>query len=410
MQNWFSNLFGSETRANPNAPNVDSYITSGYGNDFFNVGNISEAKIMSLPTVSAAINLYASVISSLPLEVYTKGPENYVLDETNPIWDIVSEHVNDEMSATDWIQFIVRRAFINGRSFTYIERDAKGYISNLYPLDNTKMEIRVNANGTKKYVYKVGGLPPKYYTSSEIIDIYWQLKSDAYNHVNPMRQYEEFFTNSLLVERFANAIFKSGPKPPLVAYKKVSETSTQKSAENTKKALDQIFLSDGLSVLPDNLTLANLPYDPSQSQVLETRKFLIGDAARIYNVPPTLLHDLTTGTFNNTEQTAQNFLKFNLSPWLLKIEKELNLKLLGRNSAKNSFIRFNTDELLRGDLKSLAASYSTLKDKGIMTSDEVRYKFNLPAKGGNADELSAQVQYQPINQNLLTDEPKNEQN
>jgi HK97 family phage portal protein len=411
--NWFTNLF--ETRKNPNATN--EIIYSG-GGTYLNVGKVNEERAMSIPAVSCAINLYAGVISSLPLEIHTFNidTKNFVLDENNPLWDIISEFANDEMTAPDWLQFIVRRAFINGRSLTYVERDARGYVSNIYPLDNTKFDIRITADGSKRYVHRTTG---KTFVPAEIIDLIWQLKGDTFGHVNPLKQHESFYYNALLAEQFANAVFQNGPMPPLVAYKKLNETSAARTTENTAKALKEAMSvarsTDGVVMLPDSLTLGEMPYDPSKSQVLETRKLITADAARIYNVPPSLLHDLSTGTFNNTEQAAQNFLKFCLQPWLTKIEKELNLKLLGRASPKSSFIKFNTDHLIRGSLKDFLSAYSTATDKGIMTRDEVRYLMNLPLKGGAASDLSMQKQFAPLedsqtdeNNNKNGDEPIND--
>ena len=56
------------------------------------------------------------------------------------------------------------------------------------------------------------------------------------------------------------------------------------------------------------------------------------------------------------------------------------------------FVRFNIDDLMRGDLKTRAEYYNTLLQAGVLTANEVRAFENLPVvDGGDALRIPVNV-------------------
>ena len=82
------------------------------------------------------------------------------------------------------------------------------------------------------------------------------------------------------------------------------------------------------------------------------QRFSIEQIARVYQVPPVFLQDLTHGTFSNTEQQDLHLVKHTIKRWIEQLEQELNLKLFPRGSSE--FVEFSLDGLLRGDIKTVA--------------------------------------------------------
>jgi len=113
------------------------------------------------------------------------------------------------------------------------------------------------------------------------------------------------------------------------------------------------------------------------------QRFSIEQIARIYNLPPIFLQDLTHGTFSNTEQQDLHFVKHTVKRWVEQTEAELNLKLFGRGSAY--FVEFNLDGLMRGDLATRMQAHATAIQNGIRTPNEVRKIENLPPLPGGDD-------------------------
>jgi HK97 family phage portal protein len=139
--------------------------------------------------------------------------------------------------------------------------------------------------------------------------------------------------------------------------------------------------------------------DPEKSQLTDGRRLQLEEIARIYQLPPIFLQDLTHGTLSNTEQQDLHFVKHTLSQWIKAWEQECNLKLFGpRNRSK--FVEFNVDGLLRGDFRTRMEGYAKAIQNAINTPDEVRAMENWPKKGGDADKLHIQGATVPLGEQL----------
>ena len=64
-------------------------------------------------------------------------------------------------------------------------------------------------------------------------------------------------------------------------------------------------------------------------------------------------------------------------PYINKFEMELNTKLFRKASLGKEYIKFNTNALLRGNIKDRADFYKTMINSGVMSVNEVRSKEEL---------------------------------
>jgi HK97 family phage portal protein len=58
---------------------------------------------------------------------------------------------------------------------------------------------------------------------------------------------------------------------------------------------------------------------PEDAEFLESRKFTTEELARVFNVPPPMVGDLSHGTFTNTETMVRLFATNTLTPWVRKL-------------------------------------------------------------------------------------------
>jgi HK97 family phage portal protein len=164
------------------------------------------------------------------------------------------------------------------------------------------------------------------------------------------------------------------------------EDAVRKAAREKRQAL----------VLPAGLTVKTIGTDAEKAQLIETQRFLIEQVARIYNLPPVFLQDLSHGTFANVEQQDLHLVKHTLRHWVKQWEGELNLKLFGRLN-RRQFVRVNLDGILRGDFKTRTEGYAAAIQHGVMTPDEARaLEGRAPMPGG--DQLYLQGAMVPIQQ------------
>ena len=97
-----------------------------------------------------------------------------------------------------------------------------------------------------------------------------------------------------------------------------------------------------------------------------------------------MLKDLSKSSFNNIEMQSQEYVTYTLMPYLTRIEQEMNLKLFRTNELGKTFVEFNVNGLLRGDVKTRNEAYKTAIQNGYMSINEVRQKENLNSiEGGD---------------------------
>jgi HK97 family phage portal protein len=160
--------------------------------------------------------------------------------------------------------------------------------------------------------------------------------------------------------------------------------AVKKAAKDKRQAL----------VMPAGLEIKPIGADPDKSQMVETQRFCIEQIARLFNLPPIFLQDLTHGTYSNTEQQDLHFVKHTLKRWVEQFEQEINLKLFGYRSNR-VYAEFNMDGLLRGDFKTRMDGYAQGVQSGVMMPSEARDRENLPFIEGS-DKLFMQGATIPI--------------
>jgi HK97 family phage portal protein len=128
-------------------------------------------------------------------------------------------------------------------------------------------------------------------------------------------------------------------------------------------------------------------------QLTPVQIFAVGQVARIYQLPPVFLQELSKGNYNNIEHQDLHLVKHTLRRWVKKFEQELTLKIFGRGSKR--YIKLNLDGIMRGDLKTRIEALSKAVQNGILTPNEAREVDNREAKPGG-DSLMIQGATVPI--------------
>jgi HK97 family phage portal protein len=131
--------------------------------------------------------------------------------------------------------------------------------------------------------------------------------------------------------------------------------------------------AEGRSILPMPLMheLKAIGIEPERGQLVDGRRFQLEEIARIYQLPPVFLQDLSKATLSNSEQQDLHFVKHTLAQWIKRWEQQLNLKLFGPRT-RARFVEFNVDGLLRGDFKTRMEGYVKAIQNAIYKPDEVR--------------------------------------
>ncbi len=362
---------------------------------------VTPERALGVPAVWCAINFIAGTIAALPLQLYKGDGEDRQLAKADPLYSILHDVVNDDqLTSFKWRKMAMASTLLTGRSFTFIERNKAGRVMNLWPLVPKHTTIRRNG-GKTVYEYQQSETTKVTYSASEIIDIPFLLHADGVCHENPTQRLKNALALAIAMEVYAAKFFQNGGVPPLsVQGPAASQPAMKRTKEDVLGAVKRSNKENAnVLYMPTGFELKPVGFNPEQGQLTEARLFQLQEIARIYDLPPIFLQDLSKGTYSNTEQQDLAFVKHTLTQWLELWEQELNAKLFSRRNRQN-FVEFNVDGLLRGDFKTRMDGYSTAIQNALLTPDEARALENRPAKGGPADKLHIQGATVPLGQQV----------
>lgn len=392
-------LFGGERRSSAPSTSVNASNASDWYS-FYNLPatsagiNVTEDLALGVPAIWCAVNVIAGTIAHLPLHLYKTSDGKTDRATADPLYSVIHDYANDYHTKFDFWKLIVSRALLGGRGIAIILRNKANRAQGFLPIDERSVTINQTIqNGTVKRTYTYSG---QTYAGTDIIDISPLLRADGLSVYSPVETNREAIAAIIAAERYATSMFANGGVPPLaLKMPPSSPAASDRAVEQVSEAIQNgKDRKRNMFALPNSLEIEPLGFEPAKQQLVELRKWQISEVARIFNIAPALLHDLTTGTYSNVEQQALNFVSQTILPLVKLIEQELNLKLFGKRNTAN-FVEFNIDALVRGDLKSRMEALVRSVFGSIRTPNEARALDNLPPLPGG-DELYIQGATVPL--------------
>jgi HK97 family phage portal protein len=390
----------AETRAgieDPTVPVSSPAILEFFGLDEFSGASdipVTVETALQVPAIWSAVNFLSSEIAMLPMHLYRRtktGPQKI----ESPLAVMLHDCVNDDLlTSFQWRKSVFEAVLTGGRHVTFIEKAASGRVMNFWPLDPNGVTVK-KREGRKFYSYRDGGRTVEY-EPSEVLDFAFMLKNDGLRHFVPYRQMRDTIALAIASTRYGTKFFSNGGVPPFViegGFK--SARALQQAADDMDAAVKKASKEKRLALtLPTGLTVKSLGVDPDKSKYVELQGFLIVQAARMYQMPPVFIQDLSHGTMANTEQQDLQLVKHTLMRWIVQVEQELNVKLFGRSNNR-TYVKLNADGVMRGDFLARMQGYGQAVQNGIMKPNEARAREELDAAEGG-DRLMIQGATVPL--------------
>ena len=351
-------------------------------NTIFPDANVFDTdKALTLTAVWCAIRLLAESVSSLPVSVYSKQANGDKLEDSkSPIYNLVKFKPNYYQNKITFFEFIMLSICTEGNSYVQIVRNNSGTPVQLICLSPSNVTVVVNNN---ELFYQIDG--GAVLDSSDVLH-FKTITDDGVTGLSPIDQCAKALNWGVSLEEFGSTFFSNGAKPSSILQtdRALSDTALQRLKTSFNNNYGKLKNSNSTIVLEEGLTFKPISISPEQAQFLSSRQFSIEEVARIFNVPPHMLKDLSKSSFNNIEMQSQEFVTYTLMPYITRIEQEMNLKLFRSNELGKTFVEFNVNGLLRGDVKSRTEAYKTAITNGYMSINEVRQKENLNSiEGGD---------------------------
>lgn len=377
--------------------NRNAYLLQVFGIQDGGKISVTKDKALEVPAVWCAANFIPATLSALPVHHFKKtkdGPEKQSSADT----DILNEFSSDRMTAFDFRKWLWQRTMIEGRGLAWIESDNRGRRISLHPMAPSRTQIGLE-KGRLKYEFKDSRGYTTTYDQDEVIDLPYMLKEDSVGHYSPIDKCREAIRSGIASVLYGAKLFENGGMPPFaISGPFASGQGAKSAADDIAAAARDAFNSGRPAVaLPAGHELKQIAIDPDKLLLVEFQRFVIEEVARIYQLPPVFLQDLSRGTFSNTEQQDLNLAKHLITQWATQLELQLALKFYGRQQSKRSksYIKHNLSGLMRGDFATRMEGLAKSIQNGIRTPNEARELEGLP-RHPDGDDLMIQGATVPI--------------
>lgn len=334
--------------------------------------------------VFACARVLAETMASVPLHWYEKQADGGRKPADEFYLAQVLANPNEFMTGFEYVELQMKHLALRGNSYSQIEYDERGRISELWPL------LPQNFIGWKivdnRRIYQYMDVDGKIRPISS--DILWHLRGlgdgmDGYSPIGLMRRAISLGINA---EEFGNRFFENDARPGIIL--EHPGKLKDEAYENLKKSWNEehqgVTKAHRVQILEEGMKLHEVGIPPEDAQFLETRKFQVTEIARIFRVPPHMIADLERSTNNNIEQQGIEFVKFTVLPWARRIEQSIKKNMLLARERARYYPEFMLAGLERGDIAGRYQAYAVARQNGWMSANDIRKLENMnPVEGGD---------------------------
>lgn len=341
------------------------------------------------PEIMTGVHKIAELIGMMTIHLManTERGDIRIVNELSRTIDI---NPMPTMTRKVWMEAIVMNLLLYGKGNSIVvPHTYEGYLQSLEPISASRVNLEPKAGSYRDYIVYIDGVAKKpgnvlHFVHNTDKTYLWKGRGlttslvDLANNLKQASQTEKGFMESkwkpslivkvdAMTDEFAS---KSGRKKLLEEYAESANVGEPWLIPAEQFAVEQVR----------PLSLADLAIDKTVE--LDRRA-----VASILGLPPFLL-----GIGEYDQNAWNNFISNTIRPIAMGIQQEMTKKLI---VSPRWYLRFNTLSLMDWDLNTIYTVFGGLKDKGVVTGNEVRDRIGLEPMDG-LDELTILENYLPI--------------
>lgn len=348
-------------------------------------GAVTERTALEVPAVLAAVRVLAESVASLPLVLYERLERGKRRATEQPLYRVLHDTPNPVHSAFEFREILQASLLLHGNGYAQIVRGPNGSARELWPLDPTRMAVRVDESGAPVYVYRTDVAEVE--IPRENVLHVRGLAVRGFVGLSPIQLAREAIGTAKATELYASSLFANSARPSgVLEYPgRLSPEARRRLREAWEELHRGPYGAGRVAILEEGMTWKTVGIPPEDAQFLETRRFQVSEIARIFRVPPHMIGDLERATFSNIEQQAIDFVVHSLRPWLVRWEQAISRDVLTERERERFFPEFVVEGLLRGDVESRFRAYAIGRQWGWLSLNEIRERENLnPIEAGDS--------------------------
>lgn len=333
--------------------------------------HVSASSAMRVPAVACAVALISETTGALPCKLFTS--ETKETARTHAAYRLIHDEANEWTSASELRTQLTLDALTNDAGgFANVVRLGDGTPAELHRLDPASVKLEHASDGEPFYVVQSVNGPVR-------VDFRDMLHLRPFAGVSPITLGREAIGLAISFEQHVARLFANGARPSgVIKSDKLLDIEAKKKIAASWFNTHGGTRSGNTAILDEGMTYEQLSMTLADAQFAENRLEQVREIARVFRVPPTMLFELTRGTWSNTEEMARQFYQVTLKPWLTAWAWAYSRALLSPAEREAFFVEFVVDDLLTTNAAARATAYGQYRTMGAMTGNEVRAGLNLP--------------------------------
>jgi HK97 family phage portal protein len=376
LQNWFnSNIW--DTSRSSTGPTYDLKGTDARMNAFgyydnFSDEAVTERRVWGLATAWSCMNVRSRTIASLPIGVMQEdGKKQKIFLEDHPVYYPLAHQPNNYMSSANMFLTSMIHSDSSGNSIIGINRDGNMRPRSFELICRDDWDVqKVDGDAW----YRING---EIYPSRDVLHFRW-FSDDGLIGISPIKQNQITFGAAFKQDRYSGMAM--GERPPgFLTYE--GNLDPAQRAQN-QKSWSEDRVNGKVPILSGRWDYKNNLIPPGDAEYLGSAGMTEQRICAIWQMPPVFLQNYQRATWSNAENADLVYAKHTITPIIRVIEQECNMKLFTEREKRNTFVKFNMNGLLRGDIQARAAFYTAMRNVGGMDGNEIRDREDMNAYEG----------------------------
>lgn len=326
--------------------------------------------------VYACVKVLAETIATLPLNIMRETPDGRVKANDHPIAELVRFQPNSWQTAVEFWEMMILHAALRGTGYAEIVPGARGAVDQLKPLHTDRVRPERLRDGTWRFkaTNEQTG-ETRTFLQEELFRIPG-MSSDGIQGMRAIDLAADAIGLGMAADRYAGRVFRNNLNigTALIHPKKLSPDAQKNLIDALMRRFAGAHNAHRPMVLWEDMKVQQVGQTAEQAQLIEARKWQIGEIARFWRIPLHMLGIDDQTNRSTVEEQSLNFVRYTLRPWVKRIEQAARRDLI---VAKGTYmLDFNMEGLLRGNAAARAGYFSAaLGASGRaawMTPNEIR--------------------------------------
>lgn len=334
--------------------------------------SIDENEAVKVAAVYACVNLISNHVGTINTHLYRRKGRGKERATEHPLYNVLRWQPNPEMTAMDFKKVMQAYRELWGNAYAEIVRNRRGEVVSLWPIPPDVVEKKRTESGDLYYVVRTQDGQDVILPEANVFHL-----RGLGNGIEGSRFIElarGAISLAMATEEYGSKFFEHGASASGIVEHaaSLSDEAFNRFKDSFNAGYSGLSNAHRILFLEQGNKFHQLTVPNDNAQFIESRKFQIEEIARLFGVPLHKIAMLDKATNNNIEHQGIEYVQDCLEPRCTQWEQEARRQLLGKKNQTVMFVKFNLGKLMRGDTKTRAEYYNTMRQNGVMSANDIR--------------------------------------